>query len=56
MFVVHCPECDQQMLLGVRSIRQLHNLDSGAVAVEMTCYRGHSLMLMSGNAHVTGSS
>nr|SBO99609.1 hypothetical protein BN4615_P9125 [Nonomuraea gerenzanensis] len=33
----------------------MHNLESGIIAVELTCYEGHHLVVLSGNdIDVTG--
>lgn len=49
MFLAYCDECDRQMLLPASHIRALHNLAPGVIAVEMTCYEDHVILVLSGS-------
>jgi hypothetical protein len=49
MFLAFCDECDRRMLLPASHVRALHNLASGVIAVELTCYEGHVVLLLSGS-------
>jgi hypothetical protein len=49
VFLAYCDECDRQMLLPASHIRALHNLARGVIAVEMTCYEGHVILVLSGS-------
>lgn len=50
MFLVYCDECRQQWLQSVHSVRRVHNLASGVMAVELDGYCGHRLAVMTGRA------
>ena len=49
MFLAYCDECEERFLLPASHITAVHNLSSGVIAVEMTCYEGHHFVVMSGN-------
>ncbi|MGI8692538.1 MAG: hypothetical protein ACR2JK_06500 [Geodermatophilaceae bacterium] len=49
MFAVHCPQHGSQVLLDVRRVTRLTNLGDGVIAVELTCYDGEHLFLMTGS-------
>jgi hypothetical protein len=48
--LVYCDECRQQWLQSVHSVRRVHNLASGVMAVELDGYCGHRLAVMTGRA------
>ncbi|WP_084963025.1 hypothetical protein [Thermoactinospora rubra] len=49
MFLVYCAECEERMLLPVRHVQGLHNLAGGVIAVELTCYEGHRVIVLTGS-------
>jgi hypothetical protein len=49
MFLAYCDDCGRRMLLPVSHVRAVHNLARGVIAVELTCYEGHVLLMMSGS-------
>ncbi|MCA2229887.1 hypothetical protein [Nonomuraea aurantiaca] len=49
MFLAYCDECEERFLLPVSHITAVHNLASGVIAIELTCYEGHKLIVLSGN-------
>ncbi|MFI7699323.1 hypothetical protein [Nonomuraea sp. NPDC049480] len=49
MFLAYCDECEDRFLLPANHVVALHNLESGVIAVELTCYEGHHIMVVSGN-------
>jgi len=48
MFAVHCPQHGSTVLLDVRRVTRLTNLADGLIAVELKCYDGERLVLMTG--------
>jgi hypothetical protein len=50
MFVVHCPTCDRQSLLGVDEVEYVYNLAPGIISVSGKCPRGHPAVLFTGEA------
>ncbi|MEU6719209.1 hypothetical protein ABZ897_47755 [Nonomuraea sp. NPDC046802] len=49
MFLAYCDECDERFLLPANHVVAVHNLTAGVIAVELTCYEGHHIMVLSGN-------
>ena len=49
MFAVHCPQHGSKVLLDVRRVTRLTNLGDGVIAVELRCYDGEHLFLMTGS-------
>jgi hypothetical protein len=49
MFLGFCDECDRRMLLPASHVRAVHNLAPGVLVMELTCYEGHTLLVMSGS-------
>ncbi|MFI6291631.1 hypothetical protein ACIBEJ_08590 [Nonomuraea sp. NPDC050790] len=49
MFVAYCDECGDRFLLPASHVVALHNLASGVIAVELTCYENHRVLVLSGN-------
>lgn len=49
MFAVHCPRHGAQVLLDIRRVTGLTNLSDGLIAVELTCYDGEPLVLVTGS-------
>ncbi|MFE0150610.1 hypothetical protein ACFWY5_25915 [Nonomuraea sp. NPDC059007] len=49
MFVAYCDECGDRFLLPASHIVAVHNLASGVIVVELTCYENHRVLVMSGN-------
>ncbi|MFI6504126.1 hypothetical protein [Nonomuraea typhae] len=49
MFVAYCDECGDRFLLPASHIVAVHNLASGVIAVELTCYENHTVLVLSGN-------
>lgn len=52
MFAVFCPRHGCKVLLGPQRIRAVRNLGPGIVAVELTCFDGEELVVLTG-ARVT---
>lgn len=50
MFVVRCPVCDKQSLLGVDEVEYVYNLARGVISVSGRCPRGHPAVLLTGEA------
>lgn len=53
MLAVHCPRHGGTVLLGPGRITGIHNLATGVMVVELRCYDGTPLTLLTG-AGVTG--
>ncbi|MER6007553.1 hypothetical protein ACIHFD_46370 [Nonomuraea sp. NPDC051941] len=49
MFLAYCDECEERFLLPANHVVGVHNLASGVIAVELTCYEGHRLLVLIGN-------
>ncbi|MFD9946378.1 hypothetical protein ACFWYW_30710 [Nonomuraea sp. NPDC059023] len=49
MFVAYCDECGDRFLLPASHVVAVHNLASGVIVVELTCYENHRVLVMSGN-------
>ncbi len=49
MFAVHCPRHGSRVLLDVRRVTRLTNLADGHIAVELKCYDGERLVLVTGS-------
>jgi hypothetical protein len=49
MFLAYCDECEERFLLPANHVTAVHNLESGVIAVELTCYEGHKIIVLSGN-------
>lgn len=49
MFLAYCEECEERFLLPVSHIHAVHNLARGVIAVEATCYEGHTILVLTGN-------
>ncbi|WP_327090540.1 hypothetical protein OIE66_07925 [Nonomuraea sp. NBC_01738] len=49
MFLAYCDECEARFLLPPSHVRAVHNLAGGVIVIELTCYEGHRLLVMSGN-------
>lgn len=49
MFLAYCDECEERFLLPASHITAVHNLASGVIAMEMTCYEGHRIIVLTGN-------
>jgi hypothetical protein len=49
MFLAYCDDCGDRFLLPANHVVAVHNLASGVIAVELTCYEGHHLVVLSGN-------
>lgn len=41
MLQIHCPDCARNYLVGVRSIRSIHNTSEGVIAY-VRCPEGHT--------------
>ncbi|MFC5995685.1 hypothetical protein ACFQE5_15825 [Pseudonocardia hispaniensis] len=48
MFAVQCPRHRGPVLLDVSRIRRVTNLGDGVIVVELLCYDGEPLVLLSG--------
>ncbi|WP_199432838.1 hypothetical protein [Qaidamihabitans albus] len=55
MFAVYCPEHDAEVLLSQRRVKRLVNVEPGVIAVELVCYDGQLLTVLTG-ARVTEAS
>jgi hypothetical protein len=53
MFLAYCDECEDRFLLPANHVVAVHNLESGLIAVELTCYEGHHILVLSGNEEGT---
>ncbi|MEV1178440.1 hypothetical protein [Nonomuraea sp. NPDC049784] len=49
MFLAYCGECEERFLLPAKHVIGVHNLEIGVIAVELTCYEGHHILVISGN-------
>ncbi|NUP65584.1 MAG: hypothetical protein HOV96_15740 [Nonomuraea sp.] len=49
MFLAYCDECGERFLLPANHVAGVHNLANGVIAVELTCYEGHRILVLSGN-------
>ena len=49
MFAAFCPEHGCDVLLGLSRIRVVTNLDTGVLAVELECYDGQRLVVLTGS-------
>jgi hypothetical protein len=50
VFLLTCPTCRQDHLVGPRSVQGLHNLRPGVIVVELRCPRGHRVLELTGSA------
>lgn len=50
MFLLHCPTCDRQTLLGADEVDSVYNLAPGMISVSGTCPHGHPAVLLTGEA------
>ncbi|WP_017599254.1 hypothetical protein [Nocardiopsis lucentensis] len=48
MFDVYCPDCGMTTLLGPRRVLAMHNTEPGVITVELLCYDGHRVTLVTG--------
>ncbi|SEH02878.1 hypothetical protein SAMN05444920_130103 [Nonomuraea solani] len=48
MFLAYCDACEERFLLPANHVTSVHNLESGVIAVELTCYEGHRILVLSG--------
>ncbi|MEV0385312.1 hypothetical protein [Nonomuraea sp. NPDC050643] len=49
MFLAYCDSCGERFLLPANHVIRVHNLASGVIAVELRCYEGHRILVLSGN-------
>jgi hypothetical protein len=49
MFLAYCDVCEERFLLPANHVVGVHNLAGGVIAVELTCYEGHRILVLSGN-------
>lgn len=49
MFLLTCPTCQCDYLVGARSVARLHNLRPGMIVVELSCPQGHRVLEMTGS-------
>jgi hypothetical protein len=50
VFLLTCPTCQLDYLVGARSIRRLHNLRPGVIVLELSCPQGHRVLELTGSA------
>lgn len=50
VFILTCPTCRLDYLVGPRSVRRLHNLRPGVIVVELSCPQGHRVLEITGSA------
>jgi hypothetical protein len=55
MFAMYCPRHAGLVLLDVRAITSITNLAEGVIAVELRCYDGEHLVLMTGSRVIAAS-
>lgn len=46
MFFVRCGECRERQMLDSSQVRALHPIAAGTFVVDLTCYRGHHLLVL----------
>lgn len=56
MFLLSCPRCRRRALYGADRVRAVRNLFPGLILVELTCYRGHRVTVLTGWLASDGSS
>ncbi len=56
MFAPYCPRHGCQVLLTTSRIRNLSNLGEGVIALELECYDGQLLLLLTGSTLNTAGS
>lgn len=49
MFLLTCPSCQRDYLVGARSVARLDNVRPGVIALELSCPRGHRVLGGTGN-------
>ncbi|MGH3466884.1 MAG: hypothetical protein ACRDQF_04010 [Thermocrispum sp.] len=49
MFKVYCPQHGSDVLLGLRRIKRVVNVEPGVIEVELICYDGQVLTLVTGS-------
>jgi hypothetical protein len=49
MFLAYCDECGERFLLPANHVVAVHNLANGVIAVELTCYEDHRILVLSGH-------
>jgi hypothetical protein len=54
MWVAECPRCQRRRLYSTHRVRAVRNLAAGIIAVELSCYCGHPLTVLTGR-RLTGS-
>lgn len=50
VFLLTCPTCRLDYLVGARSIRRLHNVRPGVIITELSCPHGHRVLELTGSA------
>ncbi|MGH3908366.1 MAG: hypothetical protein ACRDTE_29905 [Pseudonocardiaceae bacterium] len=50
MFLLTCPTCRRDHLVGARSVRRLHNVRPGVIVIELSCPEGHRVLEVTGSA------
>lgn len=50
MFLLTCPTCRRNHLVGARSLRRLHNVRPGVIVIELCCPEGHRVLEVTGSA------
>jgi hypothetical protein len=48
MWVAECPHCQRRRLYSARRVRAVHNLAAGIILVELSCYCGRPVRLLTG--------
>jgi len=50
VFLLTCPTCRLDYLVGARSVRRLHNVRPGVIVAELSCPQGHRVLELTGSA------
>lgn len=49
MFLLTCPTCRRDYLVGARSVLGLHNVRPGVIVLELSCPEGHRVLDVTGS-------
>lgn len=49
MFLLTCPTCRRDYLVGARSVLGLHNVRPGVIVLELSCPQGHRVLEVTGS-------
>ncbi|MGH3932199.1 MAG: hypothetical protein ACRDTF_19730 [Pseudonocardiaceae bacterium] len=48
MFLLSCPTCQRDYLVGARGVLGLHNVRPGVIVLELACPQGHRVLEVTG--------